>query len=424
MKKIRHEDYQVCWICPLDIERTTAEAMLDERHESLPNSPQDTNVYTLGRIGKHNVAIAGLPVGNSVSTAIAASHIWNAFGNMRVVLLVGIGGGAPGKSKDIRLGDIVVSYPEGEYGGVIQVDSGKTVPTSVDEEGFLFKGTLNRPPDQLLNVVKALQAKHRGLSRSEKPDFVRFLTNAIEEGSRLEAEYPGPSEDRLFEPTYDHEGDAITCERCNRKRTVFRELRHSVEPQIHLGLIASANNVRKDGRTREKLQRKLNILCFEMEAAGIMNNFPCLVIRGISDYADSHKNDRWQPYAALVAAAYAKECLLTLPERRLETVAKLVDKKTFNPNDSNLRGCIGTLKRPYEFSSSGTSESSEEDVFDMLKREARCFRCGYSSHRRDRCHARPQLVERFRREYGLCLRCGNSGHWAEDCSSSSDWHCD
>jgi hypothetical protein len=46
-----------------------------------------------------------------------------------------------------------------------------------------------------------------------------------------------------------------------------------------------------------------------MEAAGLMDDFPCLMVRGICDYADSHKNKYWQPYAAATAAAYAKELL-------------------------------------------------------------------------------------------------------------------
>lgn len=314
MKQLRYEDYQVCWICPLLVERTAAEAMLDETHDKLPNKPNDSNVYTFGRIGKHNVAIAGLSIGNSVTTAIAANHMKSAFPAMRVILLVGIGGGAPSKSKDIRLGDIVVSYPDGQYGGVVQIDFGRSVPTSVDEDGFQLKGTLNQPLDHLLNVVRALQSKHQGLSNSEEPDFMVYLRKAIEDKPRLKAEYPGANEDRLFESAYDHDGSQSNCENCNIERVVSREPRLSNEPELHTGLIASANNVRKDGRTRAKLQQKHNILCFEMEAAGIMNNFPCLVIRGISDYADSHKNDQWQPYAALVAAAYAKEWLLTFPE--------------------------------------------------------------------------------------------------------------
>jgi ankyrin repeat domain-containing protein 50 len=70
----------------------------------------------------------------------------------------------------------------------------------------------------------------------------------------------------------------------------------------------------KDGVTRDRISAELGgILCFEMEAAGLMNTFPCLVIRGICDYADSHKNKRWQPYAAATAAACAKEILSIIP---------------------------------------------------------------------------------------------------------------
>lgn len=70
------------------------------------------------------------------------------------------------------------------------------------------------------------------------------------------------------------------------------------------------------GETREKLRKQFNALCFEMEAAGLMNHFRCVVIRGISDYADSHKNNRWKKYAALVAAAYAKELLSVIPPEK------------------------------------------------------------------------------------------------------------
>jgi len=50
-----------------------------------------------------------------------------------------------------------------------------------------------------------------------------------------------------------------------------------------------------------------------MEAAGLMNSFPYLVIRGICNYTDSHKNKRWQPYATAAIATYAKEVLLVIP---------------------------------------------------------------------------------------------------------------
>jgi nucleoside phosphorylase len=65
----------------------------------------------------------------------------------------------------------------------------------------------------------------------------------------------------------------------------------------------------KDGQFRDRIAQELGVICFEMEAAGLMDSFPCLVIRGICDYADSHKNKRWQPYAAATAAVHAKELL-------------------------------------------------------------------------------------------------------------------
>lgn len=87
--------------------------------------------------------------------------------------------------------------------------------------------------------------------------------------------------------------------------------RKSREMYVHYGLIASGNKIIKDATFRDKLNKDLggSVLCVEMEAAGLMDNFPCIVIRGICDYADSHKNKDWQEYAAAVAAAFAKELL-------------------------------------------------------------------------------------------------------------------
>jgi len=99
-----------------------------------------------------------------------------------------------------------------------------------------------------------------------------------------------------------------SCPFCDRTKIVKRRPR---EMLVHYGLIASGNQVIKDAAFRDKVNKGLggNVHCFEMEAAGLMNDFPCIVIRGICDYADSHKNKYWQEYAAAVAAAFAKEVL-------------------------------------------------------------------------------------------------------------------
>jgi nucleoside phosphorylase len=90
----------------------------------------------------------------------------------------------------------------------------------------------------------------------------------------------------------------------------------------------------RDGSTRDTVSAKLGgVLCFEMEAASLMNTFPCLAIRGICDYADSHKNKKWQAYAAATAAtaaACAKEVLSVIPPAQVAqspTVNRIIREK-------------------------------------------------------------------------------------------------
>ena len=107
----------------------------------------------------------------------------------------------------------------------------------------------------------------------------------------------------------DEEGEEDkSCRFCDRAKIVKRNPR---EMCVFYGLIASGNQVIKDATFRDSLNKNLDgqVLCVEMEAAGLMNNFPCIVIRGICDYADSHKNKEWQEHAAAVAAAFGKELL-------------------------------------------------------------------------------------------------------------------
>lgn len=311
---MRHEDYTVGWICALPVEASAAIAMLDTINEPLSvNTLVDDNSYTLGTIGEHNVAIACLSAGvtGTTSAALVAGKMRFSFPSIRFGLMVGVGGGAPSAKNDIRLGDVVVSKPERTSGGVIQYDFGKTV----QEGRFMRTGSLNQPPTVLLNAVTSLQARHR----LERPKLTEYLTKMTLDYPRLQKDgtYPGTQHDQLFEAQYDHQGDDYTCARCDQRHIVVRDLRRDSVPELHYGLIASANQIMRNGTTRERLQKELGVLCFEMEAAGLMNNFPCLVIRGICDYADTHKDKRWQPYAASTAAAYAKELLYSIPGHRI-----------------------------------------------------------------------------------------------------------
>jgi nucleoside phosphorylase len=302
LHRLRRKDYIIGWVCALPVELAAAQEMLDEEHETPQLEAHDTNIYTCGRIGEHDVVIACLPHGHTgtVSAAAVASQMKSTFTSTRFGLMVGIGGGVPSEEADIRLGDVVVSSPDKTHGGVVQYDFGKTTPS-----GFERTGSLNAPPTILLNAVSILRAKHmRGKYRlTEYLSKLNSLPNFGREAAGLDA---------LFEVRYDHEGGA-TCDKCSKDHQVARRLRRQ-EVEVHYGTIASGNQVMRNASERDKVSAELGgVLCFEMEAAGLMNSFPCLVIRGICDYADSHKNKRWQSYAAGTAAACAKEVLSIIP---------------------------------------------------------------------------------------------------------------
>lgn len=140
--------------------------------------------------------------------------------------------------------------------------------------------------------------------------------------------HQGVNNDKLFASHYDHEGHDADCDGRVPTKLVTRPPRESCNPVIHYGSVGSANQVVKNGMTRERLRQELGILCVEMEAAGLMNNFPCLVVRGIADYSDAHKNNRWQSYAAATAAAYAKEILTVIPVVVVESMTEAIKPPT------------------------------------------------------------------------------------------------
>jgi nucleoside phosphorylase len=320
-RQLRREDYTVGWVCALPIELAAAQEMLDEEHHDLERDPADNdenlerdpadndeNLYALGSIGGHNVAIVCLPageIGNNPAAAVS-TQIRATFKAIRFWLMVGIGGGVPSEEADVRLGDVVVSKTHETHethethGGVVQYDSGKTTPS-----GFERTGALNTPPTVLLNAVANVQANQ-----------IRGRDRLLEYLSRLDGlpafSREAAGSDKLFEAGYDHVRSA-TCAECKTEHTVTREVRRE-DVVVHYGTIASGNQVMRSAAERDRVSAALGgVLCFEMEAAGLMNSIPCLVIRGICDYADSHKNRRWQPYAAATAAAYAREVLLVIP---------------------------------------------------------------------------------------------------------------
>jgi nucleoside phosphorylase len=306
-----YEDYQIGVICALATEKAAMVAMLDENHPKLKKENGDMNEYTLGRIGVHNIVIACLPaglIGNSPAATVAKDML-RSF-PIKFGLMVGVGGGVWGKKNDVRLGDVVVSEPTGSHGGVVQWDFGKM------EKGGNFRrtGSLDKPPPVLLHALQALKIFDITKGINLEDSLALMVRNMPRMGEHYR--YQGIENDQLFEATYDHEGDE-TCDSCDVKSIVQRNARGDSTPRIHYGNIASGNEVMKHGTTRDRIARKEEVICFEMEAAGLMDNFRCLVIRVICDYADSHKNKIWQPYAAATAAAFARALLSFIDEQEV-----------------------------------------------------------------------------------------------------------
>lgn len=300
------DDYTIGIICALPIELRAVRSIFDSYQEGVFVSSTDTNAYAFGRMGQHNIVGVCLPQGDYGlnSAADVASNLKRTFRFMQSCLLVGIGGGAPSTRNDIRLGDVVVSKPVGSNVGVLQYDMVKTL-----ENGQIELNGHLQPPPRFLRSVTSLMLSDPRLSKSPLAEYLLQIKEADEEYG-----HPGEGKDNLYYPHYSHVKDENdTCDKCDVSQIQQRSKRSTNQPHIHYGLIASGNQVMKDAKTRDDLARRHQVLCFEMEAAGVMKVVPSLIIRGICDYSDSHKSKEWQNYAAATAAAFAKHLLMHVP---------------------------------------------------------------------------------------------------------------
>lgn len=285
-------DFKIGWICVLAHELTAARAILDEEYPPLSGIPNaDDSHYTLGRIGPHNIVIVCLPIGRygNSSAAKITTNLQRTFPRISYGILVGVGGGVPTQDHDIRLGDVVVAVPQGTSAGVIQYEMGKRSATS-----FQRKGSLGFPPMKLLNAVQALKSQMEFPRRDQKS-----LHELLEKA--LDLEIP-----TLKYPDDRHSSDVLSTS----GSIVTRDTRSNKDPVIHYGLVGSGDSFMASEAERDRLHNQDGIICFEMEAAGVLHVMPCLVVRGVGNYANAQKTDAWHGYAALTAACYAKMLLL------------------------------------------------------------------------------------------------------------------
>ncbi|KAK0674619.1 hypothetical protein QBC41DRAFT_309154 [Cercophora samala] len=312
----KRSDFSIAIICALPIEATAVDAIFDvywdDNDRPYDKVAGDPNAYTTGAIGRHNVVLAHMPGMGKVSSALVAANCRHSFPNIKLALVVGVCGGVPSSSTqnvstEIILGDVIISD------GVIQYDLGRQYDDHLEIKTAPLD-TLARPGLDVRSFLSQLKVpRQRKMLEEEMAKIMVFLAQ-----SDPSAEYPGAARDKLYEATYTHIRQGDLCETCgcNGELVARKRLQSGTpQPTVHLGFMASGDRVVKSARYRDKIvaesksKLKSNIIGFEMEGAGVWDTFPCVVIKAVCDYADSHKAKEWQPYAAATAAACMKAFL-------------------------------------------------------------------------------------------------------------------
>ncbi|KAG9692387.1 purine and uridine phosphorylase, partial [Aureobasidium melanogenum] len=336
MRPETRDEFEIAIVCALPLEAAAVIDSFDQRYDKncsgYGKQEGDTNTYSTGRIGQHNVVLAHMPGMGVSSAASVASNIQLSFKAIRLALIVGVCGGAPLErpTPAIVLGDVIISN------SVVEFDFGKQYPTRFERKTDLDH-TLGRPNPE----IRGLLSKFGVASiRKELEETILLNLNILQQKGHT-AGYPGAEHDRLFPASYRHihrretasqdcpcvssqsNGRALCLEAlessCDALGCIVeipdgssRQMRFASgnpTPFVHIGTIGSASTVMKSGEHRDIIARENKIIAFEMEGAGVWDNLPCIVVKGVCDYSDSHKNKMWQNYAAATAASAAKAFL-------------------------------------------------------------------------------------------------------------------
>jgi nucleoside phosphorylase len=265
------------------------------------------------------------------NAAAATASLRSSYTGLKLALLVGICGGVPRIAySDACLGDVVVSK------AIVQYDYGRRYPGN-----FFVKNTVEDSLGRANKDIRTLLAvfETEFVRKWLQDDASKYLKDLQEVAKRerrqANYQYPGANEDKLYPTTYAHrhrkgcsvcagDPDAF-CESASKAScaetgcdsthlTVRERLEEDVpdggfRPKVFIGRIGSGNTVMKSGADRDQIADRHNLIAFEMEGAGAWGEVPCIVVKGIWDYADSHKNKAWQDFAAATAAAVARAIL-------------------------------------------------------------------------------------------------------------------
>ena len=292
---MNYDDIAIGIVTALPKEYTAIKVLLKGKEISLQNENASAGSrYFIGEIeskhgGFHKVALCLLPKYGNNFASILTTKMLAHFKNIKNIVVCGIAGGVP---SEVNVGDVVVST-----NGIMQYDL-----AAETNDGFIPKDNPKDCSNFLLEAVQLLSAdiyEHGSHWLNENIEIIVSNTHI---------DYSRPQNKQEKYVTIDKKSG---CEKVARRNV-------PTSPKIHYGKIGSGNAVQKNAAKRESLYNQHKIIAIEMEGSGVsvatqLDNKGYLAVRGICDYCDSEKHDKWQEYAAAVAAAYSYELIKSIP---------------------------------------------------------------------------------------------------------------
>jgi ankyrin repeat protein/nucleoside phosphorylase len=398
------DDFRVAIICALPLEAAAVLDLFDQRYDKdgskYGKQEGDINTYSTGRIGRHDIVLAHMPGMGVYSATRVASNIRLSFREVNLALVVGVCGGAP-LNQPIILGDVVISN------SVVEFYTGRHYSDGVQARKSLVD-TLGRPNPEIRGLLSKFQVP---LIRKELEDELQQnLAELCRKNDTLR--YPGVEHDRLFAASYRHMHrretslreclcvmsqsindpvcsdalesgcDELKCD-ADAPETPFRRVRFASgfpTPRVHIGTVG-VSTVMKSGEHRDIMANENNIIAFEMEGAGVWEVLPSVIIKGVCDYADSHKNKKWQDYAAATAASGAKAFLSHWTSKQHDSIAAeglsrkrpllLSDEDGPSTSSRARQRTISRMQSPLSVPSTGGTSSDNSSGLDQADIDAR-----------------------------------------------------
>ncbi|KAL3482183.1 hypothetical protein BJX99DRAFT_252899 [Aspergillus californicus] len=402
MRPKSRDDFRIAIICALPLEAEAVEALFDEHYDRLGEyygrQPGDTNIYINGRIGKHDVVLCCY---DYMRKRGGASGLQLRYVGIELVLLVGICGGAPPppEYQELFLGDVIISA------SVIECDFGRQYPSGSHRK--TIRDTPGRPSREAQVLLNGLRAETaRSELQNQTQQYLHMLQQTGPKWGRPRVN------DILFEASYLHKHSShasppgCTCFRsdlldeicgealrkdcddlgCDKGQAIrYREVSEAIQTSIYIGTVASTDVVIKSGQNRDAIARHQGVIGFEIESPGVWEGAPCIFIKGVCDYADSHRNKSWQAYAAATGASAAKAFLEYWQSG--SGVKKGLQEGPFNDSNDEENG-------------------EEQEQWDSVLRSRRmygeCLNCGYLNHSEKKCYLK-------------CGRCQKNDHGQRNC---------